>query len=82
MALLHYCGISKAHHKPFCSIHSSYLANIASSGVGLVLLSKGEADSDVLDLGVGGDGVVVAINSDGNLRVGAKDQVSQLLSKT
>ena len=60
----------------------SYLANISGSGVSLVFLSEGEADSDVLDLGVGGDGVVVAVDGNGHLRVGAEDNASQLLSKT
>ena len=60
----------------------SYLANISGSGVSLVFLSEGEADGDVLDLGVGGDGVVVAVDGNGHLRVGAEDNASQLLSKT
>ena len=62
--------------------NSSYLANISGSGVGLVFLSEGELDNDVLDLSVGGDGVGVAVDGNGHLRVGAEDQASQLLRKT
>ena len=55
----------------------NYLGSPASSGISFVLLAQGELDGDGLEGGVGGEGVVVAIGLDGDVRLGASDDAAQ-----
>ncbi len=54
----------------------NYLGFFVSSRVSLILLAKGEGDGDVLDGGVGGHGVVVSVNHDGDVGLGGGNDVA------
>jgi len=54
----------------------NYLGNSVSSGISFVFLSKGESDLDGLEGGVGGDGVAVAIDLHGDVRLGVGNHIS------
>ena len=55
---------------------STYGGGLVSSGVSLVFLSQGEGDLDGLEGGDGGDGVVVAVGLDHDVRLGGSDHIS------
>ena len=53
-----------------------YVGFLVGSGVGLVLLAKGEGNLNGLEGGDGGDSVVVAVDFDDNVGLGGSNDVA------